>query len=68
MVEVPLTVGDHTYIVQAYTVPMIRFRLVLPGLSEIAQTFADKGYNLAEFLLNCNDVIDDIDFTLGSCS
>ena len=69
IVEVPLTIGDHTYIVQAYTVPMIRFRLVLPGLSEIAQTFADKGYNLAdEFLLNCNDVTDDIDFTLGSCS
>ena len=69
VVEVPLSIGDRTYFVEAYTVPKIRFRLVLPGLSEIAQTFVDKGYNLAdEYLLHCNDVIEDIDFTLGSRS
>ena len=55
------------YPIEAITVPEIRTRIVLPGLSEIARQFLDKGYNLADSMLTSgSDVIENLDFILGN--
>lgn len=66
-VKVKLTIGGEDYEVEALCIPFIRTVLELPGLDTIVREFTKKGYQLADKILN-NDNIRNIEFILGSIS
>ena len=52
VVEVPLTLGQKTHVIEAICVPSISTNLNLPGLGHIVQDIKKKGYLLADKSLN----------------
>ena len=67
--KVNLTVGGEEFVVEAIGRPEITINLNIPGLSEVAAGFLEKGYTLADQSLTVDqDCITDIEFILGSCS
>ena len=69
VVEVELSVGKASYPVSAICIPEIRIDIDIPGLTEVARKFVERGYTLADkTLLGGKDSISDLDFLLGTKS
>lgn len=68
LVELSLRLGNETRVIRALSLPEIKIELKLPGLRNIAQSFKNKGYVLADPALLNEDKISRIDLILGSGS
>ena len=67
LVEAKLCFGFHEFYVKLLTVPSISISLKLPGLGNVVQAFLNKGFTLADQLLNANSQkIDSISIILGA--
>ena len=67
IVEVKAKFGKFENNFLAMCLPEISTKLKVPGLSNLARKFDSKGYKLADcFLTNCSDIVQDLDFILGS--
>ena len=67
IVKVNLNIGGRIYNLLAICTPSINTNLNLPGLSEVAKAFIEKGYALADNHLT-DDCINNISFILGTNS
>ncbi|KAL7642353.1 UNVERIFIED_CONTAM: hypothetical protein RMT77_006914 [Armadillidium vulgare] len=69
IVEIPLKIGKHEYLIEAQCLPTISISLELPDLRRIVQDVLDKGYKLADKrLARFSSEISDIDLILGTKS
>ena len=67
IVELCLKLGDKSYALEAITIPNIPTTLSLTGLNNVAETFLNKGYTLADSeLIDKGDVIENLEMILGS--
>ena len=57
LVEVRLMFGNHCRTVKMLTVPNINISLQLPGLPEVVRQFRNKGFKLADELLDCKSTV-----------
>ena len=65
--RVEIKIGGNLHEVEAMGIPLIRTRVDLPGVPEIARAFTDKGYTLAdEILLDNRNDVGNIEFILGT--
>ena len=62
--EVPL--DSNPTPIRAICVPEIKMKVNIPGLSDVAKNFRDKGYELADKNLLSSDRIENIDVVLGN--
>lgn len=65
VVSVPLEICGKIHNLQAICIPSIKTNLKLPGLRNIAGSFVDRGYSLADPALTESDSISDLNFILG---
>ena len=69
LVKVPVKVGKSTFCLKALVVPKIDIVLEVPGLGSFIKLLHDKGYEIADKLLDFNvNYINNIDIVLGSDS
>ena len=55
------------YPIRAITVPHIRTKIFLPGLSKVVEQFVNKGYVMADQMLGSSgEIIENLDFILGN--
>ena len=67
IVEVPVSLGGKTHKIPAICTPEINISLNLKGLKHAAETFRERGYRLADSMIN-SDKIDNLKFILGTKS
>ena len=69
LVEVPLKINDRIISIEALCIPSIKIHLKLPKLDQVVHGFLEKGYKLADSLLQqSKNEISNIDLILGSGS
>ena len=67
LVEVPLNLGQRSFVITAFVVPSININLKLPLLGQVVTVMNDRGLVLADKLLNGqSDCIENIDLLLGT--
>ena len=66
VVEIPITVGGSSHVIEALSVPQIPIAMTLDNLKSVARNFMNKGYVLADKTIQNSNKIDNIALIIGA--